>query len=423
VLCLAPTLATVPPAWAGEPDAPSLRAEVDALRARIGALEVRQRQDWLTHARSEEMRALVQDVLADADTRVTGLGPAVTAGWDDGFFIESADGDFKLELAGQIQVRLVSNHQSARSSDAHVTGVEMRRTKLKFDGHIFGRDVRYSIQGDFDRETGSFDVNDAGIELRLARGTSFKIGRARSPLLREEDISSKRQLTVERSLVSRAMTQGRNVGVAFKHRTDGARTVVALTDNTEGLFQDQGWRAGARLDLLLHGTWEALEDFTSFPGDEPAASLGGSLAYEELDFDDPAREDRTVLRWSVDAGVELGGLNLFAALLGQSSDGRDTPRRDQYGAVIQGGFFLSRRVELFAQYQWGDADDADPDLSVAVAGANVYFHGHDLKWTTDIGYGFNRVSGFWSSSGAGWRTDRPGEEGQLVVRSQVQLAF
>ena len=83
--------------------------------------------------------------------------------------------------------------------------------------------------------------------------------------------------------------------------------------------------------------------------------------------------------------------------------------------------FVTDKWELFAQYLWGDADGEAVDLSVVTIGVNRYVVHHRLKWTADVGIGLSEVGGFWSSTGAGWRRDRTGEDGQVVVRAQLQL--
>jgi hypothetical protein len=46
-----------------------------------------------------------------------------------------------------------------------------------------------------------------------------------------------------------------------------------------------------------------------------------------------------------------------------------------------------------------------------------------LKWQTDFGYGFDSVDSMFAQSGAGWLPDSPNEDGQIVIRSQMQLLF
>ena len=46
-----------------------------------------------------------------------------------------------------------------------------------------------------------------------------------------------------------------------------------------------------------------------------------------------------------------------------------------------------------------------------------------LKWTTDVGVGLNPVASAFASTALSWRADAPDEDGQVVVRSQLQLVF
>jgi hypothetical protein len=74
-----------------------LRSEVSHLRDTVAELrstvqEFQAGDDWLTQQRADEIRGLVRDVLADADTRASLLQDGMTAGWDKGFFLGSADG-------------------------------------------------------------------------------------------------------------------------------------------------------------------------------------------------------------------------------------------------------------------------------------------------------------------------------------------
>jgi len=74
--------------------------------------------------------------------------------------------------------------------------------------------------------------------------------------------------------------------------------------------------------------------------------------------------------------------------------------------------------------------DVDPlvippqsDLNLVTAGFNYYMDGHDLKWTTDIGFGIYQIEGAWASDLAGWRADGDGVYPQIVFRTQFQLLF
>ena len=127
--------------------------------------------------------------------------------------------------------------------------------------------------------------------------------------------------------------------------------------------------------------------------------------------------------FTLDASAKFGGANAFAAFIYRNLDSGSSDM-DQYGFVVQGGVFLNDDWEAFARYEWSDFDTASmQDLNVLTLGVNRYWSHHSLKWTTDIGFAFDEVSSAYSSSGSGWRTDTAGEDGQIVLRSQVQLLF
>ncbi|HJO15781.1 MAG TPA: hypothetical protein QF800_02720, partial [Phycisphaerales bacterium] len=104
----------------------------DALRAKIAELEASQQQtnqllsslqsdldrvraessdSWLSNERAEQIKGLVQDVLADADTRASLQGSGATSGYDKGFFIASQDGNFKLTMNMNMQFRFLWDHR------------------------------------------------------------------------------------------------------------------------------------------------------------------------------------------------------------------------------------------------------------------------------------------------------------------------
>ncbi|MBG83393.1 MAG: hypothetical protein CMJ40_02475 [Phycisphaerae bacterium] len=91
----------------------NLQARLEAAEAKIAQLSSQQDADWLTEQRSEEIREIVQDVLADADTRASLQGSNMSAGYDNGFVISSSDGKWKLRINGLLQNRwILSNNRT-----------------------------------------------------------------------------------------------------------------------------------------------------------------------------------------------------------------------------------------------------------------------------------------------------------------------
>lgn len=327
-----------------------------------------------------------------------------------------------LEISGQLQFRVMVNNRERPGSEDLATGFLLRRAKIKAKGAIADDRMRYTVSLAFNRRTGLGLLEDATIEAPVLDGLRFRVGQFRPNLLREESVSSKRQLAVERSLVARAFNQARVRGVELQHETERTRLTVAVMDASISLAGDKAWVYTARGELLVLGTWKQLKDFTSFRGDDSAVLLGASVGFFDTDSGPSGTPGSTTLRWSVDLSVETGGANLFAAFVGNRFEPDTGPALDQYGVVVQGGVFVSDTTELFARYAMGDDDDGAM-LSLITVGATEYLLEHALKMTIDLGYGVNEVSDFWSSSGAGWLTDEAGQDGQFLLRAQMQLLF
>ena len=437
----ADTDADVPaPASLAEAERDELARRVDRIEAALERLETNETDQWLSRRRTDEIRALVGDVLADADTRTTLKDTDLTGGWDDDFFLQSDDGNFRIEVSGQVQTRYVWNRRRKSNGTLDTRwGFTVRRAKIKIDGHLISPDLGYTV-GMADSPARGFVLQSFNVRYRLSDTLLVLVGRARPPLLREEQMSSKRQLATERSLVSKAFSQTRTVGLMLRYRDDLLRVSAGIMDASVGnqdpsapldelvgqLAPGDRWRASVRAEVLLRGRWKELDDFSSFPGDTPTVSLGTGvmMQWEDLLPIGPILLNNTnLLRWTADITVELGGSSFFAYVVGNHVDEKTKPILHQLGAVAQAGVFINDDWELFGRYEAGDTDGVGEELSVLTVGANRFFSEHAAKWTMDVGYGFNPVDDFWSSRRAGWLEDDTGESGQIVVRMQMQLLF
>jgi hypothetical protein len=414
-----------------------LRAQVAALEARLAQLESASSRERITEQRSAEIRALVHDVLADADTRASLLGSGMTGGYDNGFVVGSADGNFTLRVNGSQQVRFVFNRQDDSPTDDHRWGFENALTRLQFSGNVVNPQWIYAIQGDFDPDGGRLVLQDAYIAHVLGGGWIAVAGQVRVPMLREWLVDETKQLAVGRSLISQEFSAGRTQGVALDYRNDWLHFTGGFTDghpatggfNAPAMAPDTEFALTARVETLLAGGWGQFTDFTSMPGEPFALMLGGAVHWQksEYGFFTPAPK-LEVVQWTLDASAEFGGANLFGYVVGRHFSGPFS--FDQFGVVVQGGLFIVNDWEVFARYEWGDDDIAARNLSVITAGVNHYVAAHQLKWTTDVGFGLRPVSSTWGDGligdgggPVGWRTDAADRERQIVIRTQFQLAF
>ncbi len=168
-----------------------LMRRLETIESRLERLELgADEPSWLAEARAEEIRVLVADVLADADARMALADGKQTAGWDDEFFLASADGKFRVEVSGQLQTRYVWNRRQSPTVQTTQAGFEVRRAKVKLDGHILTPRLGFTVGTAKVGATGVFVLQSFNIRYRLSDELRVFVGRARPPLLREEQVSS-----------------------------------------------------------------------------------------------------------------------------------------------------------------------------------------------------------------------------------------
>ncbi len=154
------------PAFAADPGTPAtaellqriqtLQDKLQTMQGRIDQLEQKDSANWMTAARTEQIRAIVEGVLADAGKKGQSAEGA-TFGYSNGFFIQTADKSFKLNINGLVQARYTfaaseAHHASdftttPKAGDAN--GFDFRRARLIFTGNALTPDLTYCVSMDF----------------------------------------------------------------------------------------------------------------------------------------------------------------------------------------------------------------------------------------------------------------------------------
>lgn len=481
----------------------ALRTQNDALAAKVERLEERVAADgdWLTEQRAQQIRDIVSDVLADGSARDALRGDGAAAGYDKskGFFLSSGDGNYTLSLKGDMQLRWALNGRSiasgaaAQGSPANTTadeswGFEFRRVRLTFFGNVIDPSWTYEVKMAYNRNatsgTNGF-LDDAFVAKDLGDGWSLRVGQFKPPFLREELVSAVSQLAVERSLVNDAFTAARAQGLRLGWQDErfkieafygdtmranatapyavttgsagplnaGGALGVAASQNTGFSANQSDYAFAARVEWKPTGEWKQFRDMQSFRGEEQGMLFGLAGYAEQVDAvlsADGATPD-VILSATADATLDFGGAHLFASGVirnvslqspqavrgGGTDDGLH-----QWGALVQGGVFVTDDVEAFARYEIGNSDTdqyrtqasallaSGEELSVATIGINWWLAGSknkQVKWTTDFGFSFEPMIDF-AASGADYLPDSTaagGEtnDGQWVIRSQLQFMF
>ncbi|MFM8785998.1 MAG: hypothetical protein ACKOFI_12895, partial [Phycisphaerales bacterium] len=149
-----------------EPSVSDLLKRLDVLEERNKELEGKvtdltrqQGEEWLGEQRAAQIREVVRDVLADSEQRASLRDGGMTAGWNDGFFMASADGRFRMNIGGFVQSRFIwssihaGSYNVADPQQQYVFDREVNRygfdipdMQLWADGHVFSRDFQYMVK-------------------------------------------------------------------------------------------------------------------------------------------------------------------------------------------------------------------------------------------------------------------------------------
>lgn len=146
-----------------------------------------------------EVDALVEDKLKKQK---------VLAGWQDGFFLQSPGGDFKLKLRGYLQVQ--SRNFPLHDSKTNFDTIFLRRARPIIEGSVYKYfDYRFM----FDFGQGAANVQDAFARINYLPYAAPIVGKFKSPLSLERLQSGAELLFAERSLANN-LAPNREVGGA-----------------------------------------------------------------------------------------------------------------------------------------------------------------------------------------------------------------
>lgn len=418
-----------------------LRAQVDALEKRLSQVENKGNENWLNERRAEEVKALIQEVLSDADTRASLMADGMTAGHDGKFFLASNDGKFRMDIGGHFQFRYIFNLESD-DEDQNDDGFQARRTKLSVGGHVTaGPKWTYKLVIVADRsadgagDSGLVSVEDLEIGTKLTDNLGVKFGKFKLPFLREELTSSSRLLTVERGPATEFFTLDRAEQLQLGLTTDMIKALVSISDGSDSETTDIGddlveIALTGRVDVKLAGDWKQWDDVSAWSGEAFAAFLGAAVHFEAGDGRNGGSAN--YLAWTVDGSIETNGLGIMAALTGGHTDNDSgAGDRDMLGFMVQIGYMvIPDTLEPFIRWDYIDGDvDGQDEASFVTVGFNYYFKKHNAKFTADVLWftcgedpSGNPFGNSEVGSGLGFSGDGATEDTALV-RLQFQLLF
>jgi hypothetical protein len=447
----------------------AVETDTDEMQTSLDIIQADSEENWLSQERALQIQSIVHEVLSDADSRSNLVGDGLLGGWDEGFFIASSDGRFKLKIGGLLQERYITSYlrvglptvASGGSNDRWRAGFENTRTRLNISGHIFDRDTTFLIQPGF----GWLDPNafvsafanqyqtkiesrlwDAWIKFKLGDEWSAKAGVFMLPFTRESLVSDMYQLAVDRSLIDYRLGLARSEGVEFTWVRDNTRAFIALSNGSialggldaglrsqtppwAGMGDNVDWSVTSRAEFLLDGNWAQFNQFTSPPGSADAAMFGIAMHAQQGERGgDGIPQDQIGL--TADYSVHFDGGTLFASgtIHNQENAVTSSGRMknvDWVGYVLQGSFYTSHTTEVFMRFEGGGArqnEAGGDDVHIFTTGVNWYLDGQGLKITSDFGWSFGEISTKMQNYMVGWRGSDT-RNAEWLFRTQLQLAF
>jgi len=419
-----------------DPRLGAMQRELDELQQQVRAVRDQQANGWLDGRRAEEVRSLIREVLSDADTRASMLSQDVAGYYDSGFVLRGGD-TFLLKVNSYIHFRYLNNNTPGADDDEE-GGFQSRDVALLFSGYIGSPRITYLLMPSSKRSDGTGQFEYAYFGYAIDDTWSLLAGQFKAPLQREWLVSGKLQAMLERSYVNSLFSSLYVQGVQATRLDGDTRLLLAVHDGTWSWGTDfaddrTDYALGVRGEWKAAGDWKQFSDTLGWSGDH------GVLIGVGYEFDrgetGGGTDTADLHKFTADIGVEGDGWNLFASCSTRRIDANGSPgilQADQWGALIQGGvFIIPDKVDVYARYEWVDADGVafkpstgvttatDNDVAQLVTvGTNYFLRGHDTKLTLDVVYAFDGLPVSDTANAL-----RAGDGPSTTVRGQVTLGF
>jgi phosphate-selective porin OprO and OprP len=394
---------------------------------------------------------------------------------------------FSLKVSGRLQTRYSNFDDRGPFNNPSLSEFELERVRLGFRGFVYDRWLRYNVGTDWDSDGLGGVANNGGllhaftqVDLQDAAGigwgnkTALRLGYWQTNFGRQISESSKRLQFVDRSIASAVFNPGFNAGIAllgeFTHDYRRARYELAVLNGigTASSRPRRGFDNNPGIAFRL--TEEVIGEFEAGESDNalsefPALRIGISSAFTRRtrrggagsadEFDNnpalllapnvaagkpfyamdelPGAAERNFDLWllATDASWKYCGWSLHGEYLLRWIDNVRFASPDNFkdfthGFYVQGGYFLTEKVELAARHAAvyangsGSASPIPGGYSNSFhetgMGLNFYFRGHNSKFQIDVFH----YDGVPVNSSA--MNVMAGDDGTMV-RAQYQLSF
>lgn len=342
----------------------------------------------------------------------------------DGFIFKTENNDVSTRIRFRIQNLVSYETESLSDFSASEIRGNIRRLRLRLDGHVLDPAWRYRIQFSFSRNDMDWDdssfpnvIRDAAIIYSPSPYVEFLFGQTKLPGNRQRVVSSSEMQMIDRSIVNRTFNIDRDFGFQAHYQTRPSteqdasvlriRSAVSTGDGRNTAGGSSGLAYTGRVEWLPFGFFKNGGDY--FEGDlesevTPKLSIGFGYSQNQRAQKTAGQIGRSISPDSRDMGIGFidavfkhKGLSLYLEWMNRNVDepvvtnSSGTQRIfEGYGYLIQSGYFVSERGEWVGRFSGIQPSSA---ISAVTAGTeqttlgyNHYLKGHRFKIQGDATY-------------------------------------
>ncbi len=407
------------------------RQEIETLRKQLA----NQDETRLNKARADEIRKMIKEILADEKFRNEIYQPTLTAGYDHGFYIRSADDSFYLKTRARTQFRYIGVNRQEKDPNFFgnkpqhsLSGFEYERMRLYFNGWLWNKNLKYvlSLEGSTNNDDANVKLYDAYFDYEYVKNHKLQWGKFLLPYSRQGvNASTYQQQFVDYSMPAAYFGAGQSLGImahgdVLKNKLSYSAGVFNGTNNAGDDIEknDSKMATAGRLVYHVLPGYDEADETDLLYHEKPAMDIGGSFLYNQNDGDlhgqslgysvaDMIRGGRggyglssdkgsDVVQLGADIGFKYKGFSItgeyyfrnvnsdheWSAWNRLTAGGRGTS--SPQGGYIQAGYFvIPKKLEFAGRLGgiWGLGDDQSMEEAL---GVNYYIHGQALKLSADV---------------------------------------
>lgn len=383
-------------------------AKIGELLERINELEAK------TQSESAPSEKAVTEKTSDDSNEKEPWTNKINAGYNNGFFVETSDGNYRLNFSILSQFQLSINDTDGQNT---TTSFDVRRLRFRFGGNAFREWFTYAIQ--VEAAGGNANLLDFYVNFAYDIRFSPRAGQYKVPFTREQLTSAASLQLVERSILDQEFSYARDIGVSLYGQLFDSITYGFGAFNGDGINDtntDSNLLYAGRVQLNMccgnlrfnsaafpsGGDYGLVPNFAR-PNHPIVQVAAATVVYPGLNinrktpsralvnrFDDIGIVEGNVYSITADAVYKNDRFNLIGEYDGRwiSSNEVNETAFDQ-GFRVQGGIFaIVDLIEIAARYSYIKYDTnvgSQDSTSQLTPGLNIYFT-KNRNWKLQFSY-------------------------------------